>query len=81
MKYFMALGMLVLMMSTSSADENASRFRTENGKIIVAQTYCGICDDNRSSCQLGCNGAGACIQTCYAKYRDCREQNCGSRGR
>jgi len=79
MKCFLALGMLVLMTSAALADANASRFRIENGKMVVAQSYCGMCADNRTSCQLGCNGAGACIQACDDQYRDCREQNCGSR--
>jgi hypothetical protein len=81
MKCYMALGMLLFMTSTSLADANASRFRIENGKIVVAQTYCGLCADTRISCQLGCNGAGACIQACNDQYRDCREQNCGFRTR
>jgi hypothetical protein len=76
MKCVMALGMLFLMTSTSLANANASRFRIENGKIIVAQSYCGMCADNRTSCRLACNGAGACIQACDDQYRDCREQNC-----
>jgi hypothetical protein len=37
MKCVMALGMLLLMTGTSWADANASRFRIENGKIVVAQ--------------------------------------------
>jgi hypothetical protein len=81
MKCVMALGMLLLMTGTSWADANASRFRIENGKIVVAQNYCGMCADSRTSCQLGCNGAGACIQACDGQYRDCRAQNCGSRAR
>ena len=81
MRCVTALGILLIMTSTSWADSNAGRFRIENGKIVVAQSYCGMCADSRASCQLGCNGAGACIQTCDDQYRDCREQNCGSRTR
>lgn len=79
MKYFMAMGMLLIMTNASLADANANRFKIENGKIIVAQSYCRICTDNRTSCQLGCNGAGACIQACDDRFRECSEQNCGPR--
>jgi hypothetical protein len=81
MKCFLALSMLLIMNGTPLANTNVNHFRVENGKIVVAQSYCAICADNRTSCQLGCNGAGACIQSCDDRYRDCREQNCGSRGR
>jgi hypothetical protein len=81
MKRSMVLVLLLFLTSTSLADANASRFRIENGKILVAQTYCGLCADTRIACQLGCNGAGACIQACDDQYRDCREQNCGYRAR
>jgi hypothetical protein len=81
MRCITALGLLLLLTSTSLSDSNAGRFRMENGKIIVAQTYCGMCTDNAMSCRLGCNGSGTCIQACDDQLRECREQNCRSRAR
>ena len=46
MKCVIALAMLLLTISTSSADANVNRFRMENGKIIVAQSYCAMCADS-----------------------------------
>ena len=74
MKFVTALGMLLMMSGTSLADADGTRFKIENGKIVVAQSYCGICAINDSSCRLQCNGAGVCIQACDAQYRDCRRQ-------
>jgi hypothetical protein len=58
MKYVMGLGMLLVMTGPSFADANASPFRIENGKIVIAQNACEICDNNRTSCVLACNGGG-----------------------
>jgi hypothetical protein len=78
MRFAVAMGMLVLMSVTSFADPN--RLKIADGKFIVAQSDCGICANDRRSCQLGCNGSGACIQTCDVQYRDCLRQNfCGRR--
>ena len=69
---FMSAVFIVLSMSGASLAENAtSRFKVENGRIIVAQSYCRMCVDS----------ATACIQACDDRLRDCREQNCGSRYR
>jgi hypothetical protein len=76
MKSVLAFGMLLLMTSTSLADANASRLRIENGKIIVAQSYCDMCANSATSCRLGCNGSGTCIQACEDQYRDCARANC-----
>jgi hypothetical protein len=81
MRCITALGLLLLMTSTSLADSNAGRFRMENGRIIVAQSYCGMCTDNAMSCRLGCNGSGTCVQACDDQLRECRVQNCRSRAR
>jgi hypothetical protein len=78
MKYA-ALALLLAMTSTSFADENASRFKIENGKVVSAQNACGTCDNDRTSCILACNGAGACIQSCDDQYRDCARENCRRR--
>jgi hypothetical protein len=80
MRYIAGLGMLLVMISTSFADGNASRrFRIENGKIVIAQSACQICDNNRTSCVLACNGGGACIQACDDQYIDCARENCRRR--
>ena len=79
MRYVAGLGMLLAMTGTSFADGNASRFRIENGKIVIAQSACQICDNNRTSCVLACNGGGACIQACDDQYRDCARENCRRR--
>jgi hypothetical protein len=81
MKFISAAIVLISMCGASLADGNASRFKIENGRFIVAQSYCGMCADSATSCRLACNGAGACIQACDDKLRDCREQNCGTRAR
>ena len=74
MKFVTAFGMLLMMGGTSLADANAIRFKIENGKIVVAQSYCGICVINDSSCRLQCNGSGTCIQACDDQYIACRRQ-------
>lgn len=79
---FMIMVFIVLSMSGASLADNAtSRFKIENGRIIVAQSYCRMCLDSATACRLACNGAGTCIQACDDRLRDCREQNCGSRYR
>jgi hypothetical protein len=77
MKYVAGLGILLLIAGPSFAD--ASRFRIENGKVVIAQSACGICDNNRTSCVLACNGGGACIQACDNQYMDCTRENCRRR--
>ena len=79
MKFMIAAVTLLSTSSAALAGENASRFRIDNGRIVVAQSYCGMCADSATACRLACNGAGACIQTCQDQLRDCREQNCGYR--
>jgi hypothetical protein len=72
--------MLLLLTASSLADADATHFKIGNGEIVVAQSSCGICANNRTSCQLGCNGAGTCIQACDVQYRECHRQNfCGRR--
>jgi hypothetical protein len=75
MKFVAALGMLLFMSGASLADANATHLKIENGRIIVAQSNCGICANNNSSCRQQCNGAGGCIQACDDQYRDCLRQN------
>jgi hypothetical protein len=75
MKFITTLAILLFTSGASFADVSATHFRIENGKIIVAQSYCGICANDNSACRVACNGAGACIQACDDQYRDCRRQN------
>ena len=79
MRLVIAALTLLSMSGISLADAPATRFKIENGRIVVAQSYCGMCFDNATACRLGCNGAGTCIQACDDMLRDCREQNCGAR--
>lgn len=59
----------------------SGHIKSDNGRIVLAQSYCGMCADSATSCRLACNGAGACIQACDEKLRDCREQACRPRDR
>jgi hypothetical protein len=81
MRFLIAVATVLAMSTVSLADNNASQFKIDNGRIILAQTYCGICSDNATACRLACNGSGACIQGCDDALRDCRELNCGFRRR
>ena len=79
MRSMIAAFTMLSMSGISWADSATTRFKIENGRIIVAQSYCGMCFDSATACRLGCNGAGTCIQACDDMLRDCREQNCGTR--
>jgi hypothetical protein len=81
MKFAAAAAIWFSMCGVSLADNNAGRFKIQNGKIIVAQSYCRMCDESATACRLACNGSGTCLQACDDKLRDCREQNCGARYR
>jgi hypothetical protein len=81
MKLMIAAFTILSMSGAALADNATSRFKIQNGRIIVAQSYCGMCFDSATACRLGCNGAGTCIQACDDRLRECREQNCGSRYR
>jgi hypothetical protein len=81
MKFLVAAVTVLSMSGASLADDNASRFKIDNGRIILAQSYCRICSDNATACRLACNGSGTCIQACNDALRDCLELNCGLRRR
>lgn len=81
MKFMIAAFALVWMGAPALASDNANRFKIEGGRIILAQSYCGMCFDAATACRLACNGSGTCIQACDDQLRDCREQNCGLRRR
>ena len=72
------VGMQIILFFSCSALSQASAnlYSVVNREIVVAQSYCEMCSSGRVSCQLGCNGAGKCIQTCDDQYRECRRQNC-----
>jgi hypothetical protein len=79
MKFLIAMLTVLSMTGVSAADNNSSQFRFDNGRIILAQSYCAICSDNATACRLACNGSGTCIQACDDALKECREQNCGVR--
>jgi hypothetical protein len=81
MRFMIAAFALLSMDGVTLADNNSSRFKIDNGRVILAQSYCRICADNATACRLACNGAGTCIQACDDRLRECREQNCGLRYR
>jgi hypothetical protein len=58
---------------------NATRLEIRHGKFQLAQTYCQMCRDARTTCILKCNGAGTCIQRCEDEFLDCIEYNCSFR--
>ncbi len=66
----------VLLANGAALGENASPVLMRNGKIIVAQSRCGMCTDQRTECVVRCNGAGACIQGCDDDYQLCTERAC-----
>lgn len=76
--YLMTTALVGLLASHSSFAETNSgaRIRFAAGKIIVAQSYCKICSDQRLDCVVRCNGAGACIQNCDDDFRLCTERAC-----
>lgn len=68
--------MLVAIACSSSveAGENLARFK--NGKLIVAQSHCAMCRDERTACVIKCNGSGTCIGNCDNDYQLCVERAC-----
>ena len=71
-----AVAMLLVAGDASLADTASSRFRAPNGKMTVAQSYCRMCADDRTTCVIKCNGAGVCIQNCDYDYQLCIERAC-----
>ena len=77
MRVFISIALATLFSNGASfADSNASRFRVEHGRIVVAQSYCRMCSDQRTECVLKCNGAGTCIQSCDYDFQLCVERAC-----
>src|SRR3954469_5405404 len=81
MKWVIGAFTVLSMSGAALADNDASRFEIDNGRIVLAQSYCAMCSDSATACRLACNGSGTCIQACDDRLRDCREQNCGFRRR
>lgn len=80
MKLLLATSMLIaLLQGTCQAEINGTRLQLKDGRFIVAQSYCAMCADARTTCVLKCNGAGGCIQQCGDDFRSCQQQNCGRR--
>jgi hypothetical protein len=75
MKYVVCC-VAALLVNAAAFGENASPVPMLNGKIIVAQSRCAICADQRTDCVMRCNGAGACIQGCDDDYQLCTERAC-----
>lgn len=74
-----ALIAMLLTGSSGFAQTNSTPLRFTNGKIVVAQSYCKMCGDQRTDCVLRCNGAGTCIQNCDVDYQLCTERACRPR--
>ena len=75
MKLLIACAML-LTSGPAFAGVNQTAVKFVDGKIILAQSYCAMCGDQRTACILKCNGAGSCIQTCDNDYLLCRQVAC-----
>ena len=68
--------MLLIAGGASQAGTASSQPSAATGKITVAQSYCRMCADDRTTCVIKCNGAGVCIQNCDYDYRLCVERAC-----
>ena len=72
-----AVAMLLIAGGEASSASTASySSRAATGKITVAQSYCRMCVDDRTTCVIKCNGAGVCIQNCDYDYQLCVERSC-----
>ena len=71
-----AVAMLLVAGGVSQAGTASSQFSAATGKFTVAQSYCRMCADDRTTCVIKCNGAGVCIQNCDYDYRLCVERAC-----
>ena len=70
---------VLLVTGNAFAGTNATPLVLADGKIVVAQSYCRMCGDQRTDCVIRCNGAGACIRNCDEDYQLCRERACQDR--
>ena len=69
MRFVIAAFTLLSMSGMSWADNGATRFKIENGRIIVAQSHCAMCFNTATACCLGCTARGHAFKhamTCCA---------------
>lgn len=76
---FIALIVMLFASGSASAQVNSTPLGFSNGKIVVAQSYCKMCGDQRTDCVVRCNGSGACIQNCDVDFQLCKERACQPR--
>lgn len=74
--FLVAMAALLICGDTLLAGTAFPQFRAATGKMTVAQSYCRMCADDRTTCVIKCNGAGACIQNCDYDYQLCVERAC-----
>jgi hypothetical protein len=70
------LGIALLLGDAARAEPIARNLRTGQKHIVLAQSFCAVCKDNRTYCVIKCNGSGICIQNCDNDYRLCAERAC-----
>ncbi|AUC99048.1 MULTISPECIES: hypothetical protein [Bradyrhizobium] len=70
---------LLMLTGAGTAAHSANGIRLENGKLVIAQSYCAMCATDRTTCVTKCNGSGACIQNCDNDYQLCVERACRGR--
>jgi hypothetical protein len=71
------VGLVSMFSEAFGAEPTATNFARAGGRLMVAQSYCAMCRDERTHCVIKCNGSGACIQSCDDDYRLCVERACG----
>jgi hypothetical protein len=70
-------GLLLMLSEALGAESTYTNLRNHSQRVIIAQSFCAICKDERTYCVLKCNGSGTCIQICDDDYRLCVERACG----
>jgi hypothetical protein len=69
------IGIVFILSDAVRAEQTTGNLKGVQGTTI-AQSYCAICGNERTSCVTRCNGSGACIQNCDDDYRLCVERAC-----
>ena len=70
------LGIFFMSSEVLGAEPNASNFQIRKGRMMIAQSFCEMCRNERTYCVIKCNGSGTCIQNCEDDYRLCVERAC-----